>query len=418
MTHDRTDDVIRSAIAELVAAAPEPKPLAATTNSTESARRWLASVAAVLLIVGAIVATALVRDGGPGAVVTDPDTVAPPPIAPSTSPSPDPDAATSTAVTTTPSSAPSAPPSAVPATTPISSAPTPGTGPITPGEDPISAAGFVAATPDGVLLSTDKVQWSAVGIAGPAEGRALLIGRFVVHQRSTSGLVDLDEISIVTVDGSERWTPREGWYGELLDVGFVDGEPTMLVSTGTQPNPDDADVRLLLVDLATRAETDLGSIGGWEEGPSSGVLGDDAIALKMSVNTAEWVDVVALDGSPRFSVELDDDRGWTVSGSGDTVWAYRFEFDPPDFTIPVIVMHEIDLVSGEVSESRHTLVDASGVPLIETGCFPSWLDHGLLGCGTDGMTVEIQVGPGSRGGNDGGQNIELPGFVTARRLED
>jgi hypothetical protein len=412
MTQDRTDDVIRNTIHELVATAPEPKPLAAPTRTTESSKRWLASVAALLLIGAAMGASALLRNDSPGGIATDPDIDATPWTTPETTPS------ANTVVTATPSITPSTAPGSRVVATPPTSAPVPGSGPSTPEVDPITAASYVAVSPDGVEVSTDKVHWTATRETAPSEGRALLIDRFVVHQPSTPNYPPADAISIITADGIEVWS-RPGWYVKLFDVGFVDGDPTMLVSTGTQLNsgPDGADVRLLLVDLATRTEIDLGSIGGWETGADSGVLGDDSIALKMYSNADEWLDVLSLDGATRLTVELEDDRGWAVSGSGNIVWAYLLEFEPPDFSIPFLVMHEIDLTSGQVRESRHPLVDRTGEPLITTGCYPSRLDRGLLRCGTQGTTLEISVGLSSSDEGPTDQGVALPGFISERRVE-
>ncbi len=71
---DPTDDIIRGVVHELVATAPDPKPLADGFERPIRSTRWLAAAAAMLLVGGAVVAAILMaRDDDPGAIVSEPD---------------------------------------------------------------------------------------------------------------------------------------------------------------------------------------------------------------------------------------------------------------------------------------------------------------------------------------------------------
>ena len=107
------DDLIRDAVHELVGAAPAPKPLPAGGAPLGRSYRWLAVAAAVILLVGGIVAIASLRSGDDEPVSVA--TTAPPPVSTAHNTLP----ATSAPVTTLPTPAvpTSVPPDAATTTT-------------------------------------------------------------------------------------------------------------------------------------------------------------------------------------------------------------------------------------------------------------------------------------------------------------
>jgi hypothetical protein len=204
-------------------------------------------------------------------------------------------------------------------TTPPTSSP-PETSPTVAG-DPIAVGDLpgpyvrVISGPAGILVTTSEDAlphpsvWHLTGrptlaAFGVGQGR-------IVAQYATTGVPS--PIVVLDGQGEHPIAPPSfvdaGGGVTLLDAGFGNGRPMALITAYGGANPAQWDVRLLVVDLETLEQTDLGSVGGWEEGV------DEARLLGNG-------DVVALLGGTGAPSELQrrtpgGDVPWTVPDLGD-----------------------------------------------------------------------------------------------------
>ena len=141
------DDLIRDAVHELVAAAPPPKPLPMGGASSAGSYRWLAVAAAIILVIGGIVAIAWSRadDETTPVATTEPQPQPTPPQTTVVTTAPDP---TSPVTVTVPPTAPSTIETAVPTSTSTTTTTT-GSTTVPPTPEQANLQGYLAALAEG-----------------------------------------------------------------------------------------------------------------------------------------------------------------------------------------------------------------------------------------------------------------------------
>ena len=267
----------------------------------------------------------------------------------------------------------------------------------------------VVATSDGILLTThdgslpfrrltQEPAWIAFG-AG--EGRVVWqeygdeeygSGRIVVRD----ALADHEVFGRGVSHGAEVHT--------LHDVAFVGGRPYAVVSISTGQRPEDHDVRLLLVDLETFRQLDLGTMGGWEEWVDAARLlpNGDVIALVGQL-AGHRLERRRLDGTTAWSVQVTGDENRTLTlhqvgeGSYDLTVVVLEPTYEEDADHPRLVIREHDLETGvELSPPlRHRIVPTDGLKVPATFCSYAEASQGTLLCdGGRGPSLRIDIADG------------------------
>ncbi|MEM9042515.1 MAG: hypothetical protein AAGD33_21730, partial [Actinomycetota bacterium] len=227
-----------------------------------------------------------------------------------------------------------------------------------------------------------------------------------------------DVSSVGVVDGRESGPPtrvreyrsRDGWSVSLLDVGVVDGRPVMLVWTrfAMPAGIDDADDRLLLVDLDTFGETDLGRRGDWEHSIRAGRLTEREMVLLHADAGTNWIEVVSHDGrllhhAPdggrtdsefgEHDLELLDDTSFSLAIDGRTLSVLMPRFDGDAFD-PVLVVQTLDLDTG-ASATTEIRLRPNGVSIDAGFCeSAAVIDGGVICDRSDGTPIVVDLDTG------------------------
>lgn len=199
---------------------------------------------------------------------------------------------------------------------------------------------------------------------------------------------------VVVVDAGEvRELPTaSGERLRLLDAGSVDGRTVALISSQTGGNPVDDEERLVLVDLADGARTDLGVVGGWEEGVMQARLLADGVAYVLA-STGGWtLQRRGFDGVASWTVEGGEPGGGapalTILDGSVTLVQARFDGEG---LAPVLDLVQYDPASGgERARYERRLVDAE----VDAGfCFHVETSGGFLLCDRSGDAGLLVIDP-------------------------
>ena len=137
----------------------------------------------------------------------------------------------------------------------------------------------------------------------------------------------------------------------LLDVGIVDGQPTALLVTYRGANPEQWEVRLQVVDVATGAVTDGGLIGGWEEGVTAARLLADGVVAQLEFHGGSSLQRRTLSGDLVWEAQdlggegTGGDFTGTMTTDADEVVVVEGEY-LPDCDCSQVRVQRFDLATG------------------------------------------------------------------------
>lgn len=275
----------------------------------------------------------------------------------------------------------------------------------------------VFVSDQGVFLIADGVDAADLQLSDRPTGAAYLVGTdLVVAQEagdSTFYPRRLDgPITIFNRSGSKP-LPIANEALELLDAGVVNGRPVALVTSRTGDGMEGGDLRLLLVDLETDHRTDLGSVGGYESSVSQGRLGSGAVALLVSGEGLESLQVVSLGGSEEWALPPFPESQVAIAIRGEELTFLQARFVDPDFT-PALTLTRFNLADGSTLGTTDLTLGFGDEVANEGGlCFTAeWWGESLLCDQTYGSPLLIDPsGAVTYFGQFG------PGVVTAARAD-
>jgi len=177
--------------------------------------------------------------------------------------------------------------------------------------------------------SVDLVSWGETGIMihradgttetvsnQPASYAVMFEAGPVAYQPAS------DRIEFVEEPGREPGSivAADGERVRLLD-GHFDGKPTILATRSAFTNPEVADTRLLLIDLVSGEETDLGSVGGWEKRIAAGEFALDGrlIVLHQTDGAPNRLLILDRDGRTKHNGQLRSATDVTIAARGGDV---------------------------------------------------------------------------------------------------
>jgi hypothetical protein len=275
----------------------------------------------------------------------------------------------------------------------ITAAPDPPTTPA-PLQDVVPSTTSLPGTTGPAPVEPDVVVWSDSGVrvrvdadlsqvtVDPATIAVFFAPDTVVYQRTDSSLPPVG-VDVIGPNGSRVIEPETGRRLTLHDGGIVDGRPKLLVSSSVAMpvGPDDAESRLLVIDLESGQRTDLGRFGGWESAVTDGAFAAEAIVLLRSVEIQNWLEVVETDGSTRFRIDLTPDTSWSIAvdETGSTALVLRPGFEGAELT-PTLSGFIVDIRTGEVIDEIDAALDLQGVQIEGGFCSNAAYSSGFLLC--------------------------------------
>lgn len=188
----------------------------------------------------------------------------------------------------------------------------------------------------------------------------------------------------------------EGATLTLLDGGFVEGRAVAVAVRGIGPcSPETSSERLVLIDVDTNEETDLGATGGWEFGVREARLTNAGVVLYSFESIQNKLELRGFDGTTVWARELTADTRLSIVASGTEVLVLQPLFEGAAFE-PTLRIERVDLVSGARVRSSDLQLRPVAPLSIESGfCAHADGRDGILVCDrTAGwpMTVDVESG--------------------------
>ncbi len=398
------DDLIRRAVAELVDAAPTPKPLpdrTVTSPNPGDRYRWMAIAAAAVLLVGGVVAVAAWqrRDSGDTSDSLPPAPITTAPITP----------VPVTSVTpTTPGTVATIPPSTAPAAPPTSPTPTPDEQLSTAPGQPLPSGTLEFGQDDVVATRVDGDLWWYPGLLGDNPGEPVRLLDLPDPREQVAEGPGPNVVTSVAgaVNGTLIYSDCcEPAAGQVLTLGAPDAEPA-LYNFGDRPalSPDGTKLAtvgmaLIVTDFAAGEISSIQptALGGlvqlnsvvWSpDGSKLAVTGGDGtrtfVQIRASQAPFEIIAEAALDqiagnalwpvvtgwtagDEPSIELEVFDEVGVVVD---------RIPFDPTDLEVLE------DTVGAPPTGATSHHVDADGRQL--------WVADNALLADTDPLSGELR----------------------------
>lgn len=202
---------------------------------------------------------------------------------------------------------------------------------------------------------------------------------------------------VVVIEGSaRRQLPLLDGDARLFDATHVDGRPHALVSVRTGFGPDDMEERLLLVDVETGEQLDLGIVGGWEWSLDEAHVRGSLIITSDSFEARSAVAARTLDdGAVAWDTPTTTDPPGSIGVLAEQVLLLRPGFDGPAFE-PQLAIERLDLSTGSsLGSEALPLRLAEGLELTSGFCFHVEATGGRLLCDrSDGGPIEIDLDTG------------------------
>ena len=181
--------------------------------------------------------------------------------------------------------------------------------------------------PSNLVVSSDR----GIDLLGPTTQTRLLPDGPVANAYALGDSTVVAQRKITSIDTPDNTTPplvifevgtaRElpvmnGEHQQLLDVGIVGGRRVALVSSRTGATPPETNEELVLIDIASGARTDLGSIGGTESGVAQARLLADRVVLLSHAGVDYGLEARSLDGSVQWhqGITSQSTMGFAVDG--------------------------------------------------------------------------------------------------------